>query len=672
MSDDGGFRDAEARSAESELEASPPHIAPRPWSPEAVDGATLEAVAKAIRAGAPVHLRLPGGGRLYLDRPLPFLVAHRTADDPGTAALVACGASHLVIEDPAFDARPLVHRVLAELAGRLDSVLFLEVWGRPAPAYGQPGSRIVPPASFVIHRAEGAPPPDVVRALEEALCEMRLVRAPEVEVRSGDACAPPGARALVDGPLAEELGAHRLGLEVSAIYRDPVTGDVFPRVQRSVSAGVDRAIKEGAAAYACDLTPYQPSQWRELGRSLVSEADWEVDRELSDIAGRFDFLMAISPVDADEAWEAFRDADFATEPRFRYRPLAFDPEEAKAELYGIDIGAVSDPTLSALFREQRAALGAQLTMLEVRNTPRFLYASMGLYGPVEDDLMRLAEGLLEAIHPAALEDEGDDGVREVGEEPGRAGAGRLDCYAFADRARAELDHYRDALPDLPSTVEVRDDISGLMVSRGNLMVAEGLSISERRAEALIQHEVGTHIVTWLNGAAQPLKQLFSGLAGYDELQEGLAVLAEYLVGGLTRARLRLLAARVLAVRRMTEGARFLEVWRELRERALLSERSAFTAAMRVFRSGGLTKDAVYLRGLVRLLRHLESGGELDPFFIGKITPEHATDIADLQARGVLRPAPLRPRWIAMEGAADRLAAIRGGMSVVDLVPRRAW
>jgi uncharacterized protein (TIGR02421 family) len=512
----------------------------------------------------------------------------------------------------------------------------------------------------------------VEEALGDALCEMQLARAPEVEVREGDDCAPPGADPLLTGGEADAIGAHRLGLEVSAIYRDPETGDVFPRVQRSVAAGVDRAIKEAAAAYARERTPYRPADWRELGRSLVAESDWEVDRCLSEIADRFDFLLAISPVDADEAWEAFRDGGYETVPEFRYRPLAFDPEEAKAELYGIDMATVSDPTLSSLFRQQRAALGAQLSMLEVRNTPRFLYASMGLYGPAEDELVRLAEGLLEAIHPVAPAEDDEDGVREVGEEPGQADAGRLDCYAFADRARAELDIYRQTMPDLPSTVKVRDDISGLMVSRGNLMVAEGLSVTERRAEALIQHEVGTHIVTWLNGAAQPLKQLFSGLAGYDELQEGLAVLAEYLVGGLTRGRLRLLASRVLAVRRMTEGASFLEVWKELTGRARLSPRSAFTTAMRVFRSGGLTKDAVYLRGLVRLLRHLEGGGALGPFFIGKITPEHAADIADLQARGVLRPAPLVPRWLRMEGSAERLEAIRGGMSVVDLVPRRAW
>lgn len=676
MSDAGGLRDAPTGPAPDvgvDDARTDPAIAPQPWSPEHIDAGTLAALAKAIRAGAPVHMQLPGGGRLYLDRPLPFLVVHRADADPGTRALVECGASHLVVADRDLDASALVGVVARELAERLGGVLLVEIWGTPAETGGEPGARLVPPARFVLHEAEPAPPPDVAAALEEALREMPLTRPPEIEVHAGVDCGPPGRDPLLGTRRAGQLGAHRLGLEVSAIYRDPAGGSVYPRVLRAVAAGVDRAVKEAAVAYARARTPYRPADWRELGRSLVSEFDWAVDRRLTDISDRFDFLLAISPVDADEVWRAFEAGGCRDTPKFRYRPLDFDPEEAKAELYAIDISRVADPTLSSLFREQRAALAAQLSMLEVRNTPRFRYASMQLYGPAEDELVRLAEGLLEAVHPlAGSDDDGEDGVHEVGASPGATEEGRMDCYAFAERARAEIEHYRREMPELPSTVEVRDDISGLMVSKGDLLVGKALSITARRAEALIQHEVGTHIVTYANGAAQPLKQLFSGLAGYDELQEGLAVLAEYLVGGLTRERLRLLAARALAVRRMTEGASFLDVWQELSERARLSRRSAFTATMRVFRSGGLTKDAVYLRGLVRMLRHLEGGGALAPFFIGKITPEHAADIADLQARGVLKPAPLVPRWLGMDGAAERLRACREGMSVVDLVPRRAW
>ena len=99
-----------------------------------------------------------------------------------------------------------------------------------------------------------------------------------------------------------------------------------------------------------------------------------------------------------------------------------------------------------------------------------------------------------------------------------------------------------------------------MVSNGDLLVAPDVPGRRvARVEALLHHEVGTHVVTYVNGAHQPLHVLASGLAGHDETQEGLAVLAEHLVGGLTAGRLRQLAARVVAVHQMVEGAAFPEV-----------------------------------------------------------------------------------------------------------------
>ncbi len=95
-----------------------------------------------------------------------------------------------------------------------------------------------------------------------------------------------------------------------------------------------------------------------------------------------------------------------------------------------------------------------------------------------------------------------------------------------------------------------------MVSQGNLLIGTHTKIPLSRVEALIQHEVGTHVLTYLNGRAQPFRQLYIGLAGYEELQEGLAVLSEYMVDGLSRPRLRLLAARVVAARHMIAGGIF--------------------------------------------------------------------------------------------------------------------
>ena len=79
-----------------------------------------------------------------------------------------------------------------------------------------------------------------------------------------------------------------------------------------------------------------------------------------------------------------------------------------------------------------------------------------------------------------------------------------------------------------------------------------------------------------------------GLPGYDPLQEGTAVLSEYLTGGLSHNRLRLLAARVVAVRRQVAGQSFRTVFQVLCERLRFRPAWAFNISMRVFRGGGFT------------------------------------------------------------------------------------
>ena len=154
---------------------------------------------------------------------------------------------------------------------------------------------------------------------------------------------------------------------------------------------------------------------------------------------------------------------------------------------------------------------------------------------------------------------------------------------------------------------------------------------------MVQHEVGTHVLTFINGRAQPFRLLCAGLAGYDELQEGLAVLSEYLVGGLSAARLRLLAARVIAVKCMTDGADFIETFNTLCNDHGFTRRTAFGITARVHRSGGLTKDATYLRGLVSVLRYLRGGGGIEPLLVGKIGMDDLSVMEELLRRKILRP-----------------------------------
>ena len=106
-------------------------------------------------------------------------------------------------------------------------------------------------------------------------------------------------------------------------------------------------------------------------------------------------------------------------------------------------------------------------------------------------------------------------------------------------------------------------------------------------------------------------------------------MTEYLVGGLSRPRIRLLAARVVAADLLLQGASFLETFRVLDNDYDFSQRAAYTITMRVFRGGGLTKDAVYLRGLVEVLNYFASGGDLEPLLVGKVASEHIGLIREL-------------------------------------------
>jgi uncharacterized protein (TIGR02421 family) len=374
----------------------------------------------------------------------------------------------------------------------------------------------------------------------------------------------------------------------------------------------------------------------------------EIDATLTEIERSVDLLLNVTPVNAAEAWADFERGDFATAPTLRLRPLEFEPDLVRRQLYELEIEDVADPALHTLFRAKRDEIARQITALEDRDTTRFVYGTLQLYGDLAQSLVSAAEELLESI-PALV--------------PSTNG---VTAGAFAEAARAELDRYRAVYADFPVHLEVRDDISELMVSFGRLLIPEAATFRADRVEPLLHHEVGTHVVTYQNGARQPLKLLTIGLPGYDETQEGLAVLAEYLTGGLDPRRLRVLAARVVAIAEMLDGAGFLDIFESLRTEHRIPTRTAWSIAIRAVVGGGSVKDAIYLRGIARILQALTEGIDLDVLFVGKLALDHIPLVQDLLDRDVLNAPWVRPRWLDVPGAQERLARLREGARVRDL------
>ena len=601
-----------------------------------------------------VRRTLPENGRLHIDRQLPFLCVYRKPvdrEDWGTDRLAVTAASYMLgsaSHNSRLGLSSLVSGVAETMLDAFGAFLIVEIWSGP----GKPGDEAAP--TFRIHKPKTKSPDSTVEALRASLEKIRI---PDIRTRFSVAVesstwpCPPDLAPILKAGRARGLGCTMLGLEVPAVYCDSKNGLEFPGILRRMRQGLHLSLKRAFFEFTLSETDRKPRNFHSLGRRAVVKAVWSVDRILAEVSGSFDFLLLTTPTNSDAQWARFRRKKYSSPPRFTYRPLPFDPAVLKRDLFNCSIDRIEDPTLAQMFTQMQRELDRKITMLSDRNTSRFLYGSLQVYDTVSDALVKAANKLLDSL-PARSRD--------------KRGGRRLGAEDLAVLATEEIDYYREFYPQMAAMVEQRKDIAGLLVSRGNLLVGTMEPLSESRARALIQHEIGTHVLTFYNAAAQPFQTLRLGLPGHEELQEGLAVLSEYLVGGMDGARLRLLAARVVAVRAMIDGASFVEVFRLLWSDRGFAGRTAFYITMRVFRGGGLTKDAVYLKGLFKLLDYLGDGGEFEPLYIGKVDIGHVPLIKELLARRVLKPMPLWPRHFDEDHVKTRLARVGGRMSVFEL------
>lgn len=627
--------------------------------PSAVSDSMVGAIIKRLEAGKSVRRKLPSGGYLHLDRQMPFLLVYRRPTrltSPATEQLLRGEASYLIIDGRRRLNKStvmLVSAIAESLARSFGAFLIVEIWSDETEEFAGIAPAFRPAFRILTQRSDALSSSTLT--LKKALSQIRVQRArAQVTVTEGTKPWAPGLPRLVPAHLARLIGCHYLGIGIRAVYEDVETGETFPLIQRVLHRGLGRAIRRAVFKFTRDQTTHRPPHYHALGPRSLVKLVWKVDQELAEITADFDFLLSVTPINADQAWSTFKRKRFEIEPRFIYRPLPADPALVKRQLYRIPIEKIEDPALEALFSAQRMELERKLTMLSDRGSRRFLYGSLQLYGHVDEQLLETARQILDHV---PVRSRGKSAVRQ------------LDAVEFAARAEAEIRYYRERNPQVWSRVEIRDDVVGMLVSHGNLLLNSRQKVAENRVEALLAHEIGTHVLTYFNGQAQPFQQLYAGLPGYEELQEGLAVLAEYLTGGLTGPRLRMLAARVLAASMITEGAGFTEVFRELDDSYGFSQKTAFNITLRIFRGGGLLKDMVYLRGLMRLLEYLGGGGAFEPLLLGKFGADHLPIIRELQWRKVLSAPSLKPRYLDNPEVTARLETVCRGITLQDLVKR---
>ncbi len=603
-------------------------------------------VLSALAEGKAIRKDIGADGRLHIDRPLPFLCLHLTSGTKNHAArdIAAAHASYLIAANMA-EAMPIIEAVGNEMKKRFGAFILLDIGELEHDILLADDSPFLPHYEVAVSATPEPETQNAKRVFIKTVCDADIrFRTPRIT--RPEPVGDPIIRFQEAG-----LSFPCISVRFAPIYRQPESGADYPGLRETMIADLFDAGLRAFAAFSNEMDTLKVTTHRALGRKAFVDAVRRADRSIDDIAASFDFLLSVTPINARQAFEEFQKSGFHYAPHFLYRPLGVDVEEQKRKLYSVAFDHLEDPVLYHLYREKQQEIDLQLTMLAHLHRRQYTDFSRALYGSVEPELLALAIDVLNRCkHPGDEQD-----VAMVG------------CYEVAQKSREMVEWYHNEEPSFKARVEIRDDLPpGLMVTGEKLLISRHTVMEQRRVDALLHHEIGVHLLTYFNGSAQGLRLFRTGLSGYEGVQEGLAVLAEHLAGGMTRQRLRLIAGRVVGCAAMLDGASFVETYRLVTDEHQFDAASAFNMVLRIYRGGGLSKDAIYLRGLNEVLEHLRKGGALDPFWMGKISAAHFPIMQELALRGLLRPPGIRPSFLLQAKANERLEKIRSGLSIAEM------
>jgi uncharacterized protein (TIGR02421 family) len=348
-----------------------------------------------------------------------------------------------------------------------------------------------------------------------------------------------------------------------------------------------------------------------------------LDADLTALVADIDILNAIGPLNYREQRQLFFDQHFSVDPQFVYREHAIDPFLLKRDLFNLPIETIQHPDLYRLYADVIVSYVDKVDQYKSLGTPEFLYDSLRYYGePTEKDV-RNAQFILH-LPQEDLSDEPVLGAAEI--------KTLLNDFGQAEGYEYEL-------------IEDASMIANALVSGTRVKINSAAEINLTDAKALAHHELGVHLVTTLNGQAQPLKILSLGCPLNTMTQEGLAIFAEYQAGFMTVKRLRTLALRVLAVDSMITEKSFRNTFLLLKEQYDVPDQLAFTITARVYRGGGFTKDYLYLQGFHKILNLHPQEPNFNRLLVGKTSMNYLPEISRLIDEGIfVEPVKMTPAF----------------------------
>ena len=436
-----------------------------------------------------------------------------------------------------------------------------------------------------------------------------------------------GVRAAADevfhgrGYLISHVNAHFdktlvLPTEVKKVFMDEVSGELYPIVLESLTAGMKQAISSTSTYFMRRFGKKSRYSKADVLSSSIPSEVIKLDKQLFNLCKSIETLHFINPVNLASERKKFFARRVLQAPEFKYKQLNINPYQFREQLYKLPVDDVLDADIKQLYRHIIDNLATKIDLLTSIGTDEFLYNSLKYYGEPEQRDIQNAHFILHA--PALDENE----------------------EASIDAASA-VAYFKEVAADwqLDCKVEVSSKtVANAMVDNHKrlLLINKDAKFTQTELVAFAHHELGIHMVTTLNAKKQPLKLFSLGLMGNTHTQEGLAIYSEYCSGNLSLGRLKTLALRVLAVKYMLQHGNFLQTYQTLITEHQVEKELAFTLSTRVYRGGGFTKDFLYLRGFSDIVKLAKDNQSIEHLLVGKTGVLDFPIISELIERDMLK------------------------------------
>tara|TARA_B100001121_G_C18690915_1_gene622998 strand:+ start:1347 stop:3344 length:1998 start_codon:yes stop_codon:yes gene_type:complete len=410
-----------------------------------------------------------------------------------------------------------------------------------------------------------------------------------------------------------------LATEVKKIYCNELDGNNYPLVINDLEEGFKRIIIQTSHFFTENQLGLKIKR-KSLLTFGIEEQLKKVDKSLYQLTKKLEVLSYVTPLNLESEQKKFLKNKGEKNPNFKYRQIIDHPFEFKRKLYSLKLEDIKDVSVARLYRDVIESYSDKIDMLNTIGTDKFFFNSLRYFGQPNETDLRNAHFILNCPDD---EEESEiinvERIKEIFEK-------EISNYGF--EAKVEI------------TKSITAEIMVLNFKR-KVLLKYGSKLSLDSVKALVHHEVGVHMVTTMNAVNQPLNIFKLGFPNNTYTQEGIAVLTEYLSGHLTIRRLKELALRVVAVDLMINGLDFKAVYHEMVNSYYLSENDAFILTTRIFRGGGFTKDHLYLKGFIRILKLWEEGKSLNPLLLGK----NSIQYYDLYKEMIARELATAPNYI---------------------------